>query len=423
MLYKILQFIIAQSLKVHYKNIKVFNAAALPEKGPLIIAPSHPNSFLDALVVAVNIKRPLYFLARSDVFRKKWAAFLLKKLQLIPIYRLSEGVENLHKNEETFEHCHEILANEGALLIFPEGVSKQEKKLQELKKGLARIAFSFVHDYPNKNLSIVPVGINYDKITAFNSHVLIGFGFPFTLDTWTKDYQEKPNLAYQAFNIYLEQVLKKHLIEVDRNKSEVFHALSEIDPCFEQNSLDRKHLIAEGIHKLSGADKGKFKQISEVSHKAEQLLCSYDLSFKHFKHRVNVKTIDILILILLLPFTIIGLVLNWWIYFAAKGIANLIPKQHQQFYTSVRFAAATLLWLLWTIALTIGLTFFSLWFLLTPFLLFISIKTLIRTKRKTLKIKRLFALRRLQHDAKNHHELIEYIKELMNYRNENELIP
>lgn len=423
MLYKVLQFIIAESLKVHYKNIKVFNAAAVPEKGPLIIAPSHPNSFLDALVVAVHINRPLYFLARSDVFRRKWAAFLLKKLQLIPIYRLSEGSENLHKNQVTFQHCHQILEKDGALLIFPEGVSKQEKKLQDLKKGLARIAFSFVNDYPNKKLSIVPVGINYEKITHFNSHIMLGFGISFELDPWVRDYQQNPNLAFQAFNIYLEQALKKHLIEIEADKKEVFHALSEIDPSFEQNSLNRKHLIAEGINKMSKTDTKQFKQISKLSQKADNLLCSYNLSFKHFKHPVNVKPFDITLLILLLPITFIGLILNWWIYFAAKGFAGLLPEKHQQFYTSVRFGTATLLWLLWTVTLTVLLSFYSLWFLLTPFILFFSIKTLIRTKRKIMKIKRLFALKRLQNDSKDHHQLIEYIKELMNYRNENELIP
>lgn len=423
MLYKILQFIVAQSLKVHYKNIKVFNAAAVPEKGPVIIAPSHPNSFLDALIIAVHIKRPLYFLARSDVFRQKWAAFLLKKLHLIPIYRIAEGAENLHKNEETFQYCHQILANDGALLIFPEGVSKQEKKLHELKKGLARIAFTFAAQNPKQDLSIVPIGINYDKITHFNSHVLVGFGFPFNLDPWMNDYREKPNLAFQAFNIYLEQVLKKHLIEIEGEKSEVFHALSEIDPCFEQNSLDRKHLIAEGINKLSKTDQVKFKEVCLLSQKAERLLENYKLSFKHFKHKVNVKAFDIAVLILLLPLTLVGLVLNWWIYFAAKGFANLLPAKHIQFYTSVRFGAATLLWIVWTILLTISLSFFSLWFLFSPLVLFFSIKTLIKTKRKIMKIKRLFALKRLQKDTKNHHILIESIKELMNYRNENELIP
>jgi hypothetical protein len=252
---------------------------------------------------------------------------------------------------------------------------------------------------------------------------MLGFGFSFTLDPCVRDYQKKPNLAYQAFNIYLEQILKKHLIEIEGDKKEVFHALSEIDPCFEQNSLNRKHLIAEGINKMSKTDTQKFKQLSELSQKAEDLLSSYNLSFKHFKHPVNVKSLDITLLILLLPITLIGLCLNWWIYFASKGFAGLLPKKHQQFYTSVRFGAATLLWLLWTTTLTIGLSFFSLWFLFTPLIMFISIKTLIKTKRKIMKIKRLFALKRLQHDSKNHHDLIEYIKELMNYRNENELIP
>ena len=134
MLYRLLHFIVSNSLMRHYNEIKSFNHAAIPDKGSLLIAATHPNSFLDALVIASSIKRPLHFLARSDVFRQKWAAFMLRKMNLIPIYRIAEGRENLHKNEDTFQACYDILNDEGAILIFAEGVSIADKKVRPLKK-------------------------------------------------------------------------------------------------------------------------------------------------------------------------------------------------------------------------------------------------------------------------------------------------
>ncbi|MBL4709996.1 MAG: 1-acyl-sn-glycerol-3-phosphate acyltransferase, partial [Flavobacteriales bacterium] len=131
------------SLAAHYLQIKANGLNTIPKSGPLMIAATHPNSFLDAIIIASIIDRPLHFLARSDVFEAKWADFILRKLNLIPIYRLQEGQENLSKNDITFKECYTILEKDGAILIFVEGVSLIDMKLRPLKKGLARIAFGY----------------------------------------------------------------------------------------------------------------------------------------------------------------------------------------------------------------------------------------------------------------------------------------
>ncbi|OYY16384.1 MAG: glycerol acyltransferase, partial [Sphingobacteriia bacterium 35-40-8] len=111
-------------------------------KGPVLICANHPNSFLDAIIVAALFKEPIHFLARGDAFNKPWHASLLKLLHMFPVYRLSEGKENLGLNETAFENSRKILRKNGIVLIFIEGICLNKNNLQPFKKGAARIAFS-----------------------------------------------------------------------------------------------------------------------------------------------------------------------------------------------------------------------------------------------------------------------------------------
>ena len=108
---------------------------------PLILACSHPNSFFDALVMGAYHPRRLHFLARGDAFKNPRAAKALRMLNMIPIYRLSEGKEHVENNRDTFDECNRVFKNKGTVLIFSEGVCVNEWKLRPLKKGTARLAY------------------------------------------------------------------------------------------------------------------------------------------------------------------------------------------------------------------------------------------------------------------------------------------
>ena len=92
---------------------------------------------MDAIMVGSALPRRSWFLARSDVFRKKWLANFLSFIGVIPIYRLLEGAENLQRNDETFDKCSKMLEQKKAIIIFSEGLCIQERRLRKLKKGTA----------------------------------------------------------------------------------------------------------------------------------------------------------------------------------------------------------------------------------------------------------------------------------------------
>jgi len=56
----------------------------LKEKGPLLLACNHPNSFLDAVLIDALFEQPVYSLARGDVFKKPFYIKLLTALKYCP---------------------------------------------------------------------------------------------------------------------------------------------------------------------------------------------------------------------------------------------------------------------------------------------------------------------------------------------------
>jgi 1-acyl-sn-glycerol-3-phosphate acyltransferase len=183
----------------------------LKTKGPLLLACNHPNSFLDAIIIGSYFKRPVHFLARGDAFRKPLVKKILTTLKLIPIYRLSEGREYLALNDATFEQCGEILADGGIVLIFAEGLSKNEWLLRALKKGAARIAFTaFTNQAIRESFKVIPVGLNYNGFDNIGKRVIIHFEKAITAKYFS--VSNSPGDFIQQFNQLLYASLQKAVL-------------------------------------------------------------------------------------------------------------------------------------------------------------------------------------------------------------------
>jgi len=198
----------------------------LQKKGPVLLACNHPNSFLDAAILADLFAEPVHSLARGDVFKKPLYTKLLESLKIHPIYRTSEGVENLNINYQTFAVCKEIFRQNGIVLIFSEGRCINEWHLRPLKKGTARIAFSaWDAGIP---LEILPVGINYSSFRRFSKNVFINFGKPITVND--VDLNDADGKRYQSFTNKLADQLRQLVFEINRNDVQKQKQLLERKP-------------------------------------------------------------------------------------------------------------------------------------------------------------------------------------------------
>jgi glycerol-3-phosphate dehydrogenase (NAD(P)+) len=100
--------------------------------GPVILASNH-RSFLDPFIIATLARRPLYYVAKEELFRNRFNGWLLNNLGAFPVRRGQS-------DEDMIETAKEILARGDAVLIFPEGTRIRPGALGRPRRGVGRLA-------------------------------------------------------------------------------------------------------------------------------------------------------------------------------------------------------------------------------------------------------------------------------------------
>ncbi|MEP3837052.1 MAG: lysophospholipid acyltransferase family protein [Algibacter sp.] len=169
---------ISAGLFFYFRRIKIYNVEHVEKSKPVLLLSNHQNALLDALIIAVKSGRFSYFLTRAGVFNKPFVAKILKSFQMLPVYRIRDGWGKLSNNEAIFETCSKLLNNGACIVIFPEGNHSLKRMVRPLSKGFTRIVFETLESFPNADLQLVPVGLNYAKAACFPDSASIYFGKP-----------------------------------------------------------------------------------------------------------------------------------------------------------------------------------------------------------------------------------------------------
>jgi len=212
-LHRIVEAYARIALHFYCRAVVVNKPEWLQAKGPLLLACNHPNSFLDGIILATLFRQDVYSLARGDAFRKPWHGRFLRWLHLLPVYRTSEGVENLEHNYATFDACREVFKKGGIVLIFSEGRCINEWHLRPLRKGTARLATStWEEEIP---LTVLPVGFNYNTYRNFGKNVFLNFGKPLNEEEVMRHRTD--GRMFLTFNEQLHSSLQDLVFEIDPN--------------------------------------------------------------------------------------------------------------------------------------------------------------------------------------------------------------
>ncbi len=232
MLYELLKIPARLAFLLYCRMVWVHPKKLLAARGPLLLAVNHPNSFLDAVIIATLFRRPVYSLARGDVYSRPLYIKLLTAMKMLPVYRISEGAENLENNYHTFQACRDIFKKNGIVLIFSEGRCENEWHLRPLKKGTARLAISSWQE--GIPLVVIPVGINYQAFRVFGKNVQIKAGNPiYKKDT---DLTNGFGNSIKEFNGKLQHELEGLVIEAKAGAP-------ELSPLFIRQSKLKKALL------------------------------------------------------------------------------------------------------------------------------------------------------------------------------------
>lgn len=104
----------------------------VPQDGPVIFAANH-RSFLDPFVIACLARRPIYFVAKKELFENRLQAWFLNSLGAFPVDR-GNGDGDAMATART------ILERGDGVLIFPEGTRIRPGTLGSPRRGVGRLA-------------------------------------------------------------------------------------------------------------------------------------------------------------------------------------------------------------------------------------------------------------------------------------------
>lgn len=366
------------TFRIFFRKIMVVGKEKLDHSSPTIIIANHPASFLDAMVLAVFLGRPLHFYVRGDIFSHPLARWVLSRLHMIPIYSIEHGLNNLAKNKNTFDRGQQLLNDGNMLLIFPEGFSRFSKELAPFKKGAARVALQTAFDHQFKGALIIQtVSINY-SFHGFRSILNIRVGESMEISGYKESYLSTPNHAIAALNKDMMNLFEKNVIHIKQgNRTSFVERLGMLMLSNERNGeiyFARFRQLCEYVSSLNEDD---FNSKKDNLNTYEELLKKSALTNDAMQNEKAFSLLKYLLLFISFPLFLIGFMLWHIIYIVSKKIAdNTVTRE--DFYTSVFCGVLGVLGFIWWIAISciaLSLDIFPVFVIavLSPFMYMLSL--------------------------------------------------
>lgn len=359
--------------RYYYKEIKVAGRENIPEKGPVIFVANHQNALMDALAIILSIRVQPVFLARADIFKSKIVAELLYLIKILPIYRIRDGVGNLGKNEDVFKKTFEILENKRYLAMFPEGNHAGFRRLRMLQKGVSRIAFMVESKNDFKlGLQIVPVGIDYSSYSDIRGTLFVNFGKPFNIEAFKELYVENEQKAMNALRNLIREKIREQMIDI--RSEDHYNLIMDLRDISRSNIRKRLKLTDQGLVGKHQADKWLTERLNQISeentdklNELQEIVTEYknglgtlglrDWLFEKKSYSKTGLVFRAIVLLLMFPFALYGLVLNYLPYGLAERVAKKIKDP--QFKSSFKWALALFIYPVYYAVLMIAFSFIS----------------------------------------------------------------
>ena len=354
MLYRFGWTLMWVTFRIFFRKIDVLGAEKLQHGKPAILIANHPASFLDAMVLAVFLGRPIHFYVRGDIFAHPLVYSILTKLHMIPIFSREHGTGNLSKNKATFDRGRKLLSAGNLLLIFPEGFSRQSKQVEPFKKGAARVALQTAFDDGKADqLCIQTIALNYSH-HGFGANLFIRVGDTLELGQYETAYREFPAQAVNRLTADMQTMFEENVIHLKKGeRTETAEALMRMayhdHPENKEGYFWASRNICERVAEMDDETYAAFQPMLSRYH---QLLTTNKIDDISLSTNAGQSKSNWPDLFLLLPFFVMGTII-WWIpgkiskWITDKTVTRI------DFYTSVYNGVLGFLgliwWLLWQI--------------------------------------------------------------------------
>lgn len=340
--------VVKNGLRLYYKKIIVKGKEKIPKGKPILLLPNHQNSFMDAFLAVTNVKYFTYFLTRAQAFNPPILGWYIRSLNMLPVYRVRDGLSSVTKNNAIFEECIRYLKRNDAILIFPEANHNLKRRIRPLSKGFTRIAFDAeVQENWEMDLHVIPVGVNYSEHRSTRNKIWVEFGDPIHMKDFKELHEKDEREAANSLKDRVSQEMKKLTMHVTNLDNYPLCKIIIEDLEKDVIGLINPKIANEKVAKIEANLNTEIVEIAEsVSSFAE-------------KHDFDIKTVvgrekPTFTMILLSPLYLFSWLNNLIPYqLVRKIIANVI-KDHA-FDASIKFLCGLILFPLFWLIITLVL--------------------------------------------------------------------
>ena len=152
-------------------QVQVEGLPNLPEKGPAFLIPKH-QQWWDVPLLGHVVPRPLYFLAKQELFRSSLGRYFISRLGGIPVDR-----ESPIKSLATFRALVSLLRQEAFLVLFAEG-TYYPGAMGPGKWRLVQMILRLQNKQVLRSVPFLPVGIGYERLSGGRTRVTLRLGEP-----------------------------------------------------------------------------------------------------------------------------------------------------------------------------------------------------------------------------------------------------
>lgn len=341
------------ALACYFRRTDICGEERIPSNGPVVLIGSHYASFLDAIVMGVYMRRPIYFYVRGDIFQLAIVRWIFAQLHMIPVFSADLAKQDLHKNAESFDLGARILSKGGMLLIFPEGISRLERNLMPFKKAPGRIIMQAFQLDPSIKVEVVPIGIHYSR-HAFRADLQLYVGETCSLtsaDMQLQDSGEKapvsPGKVLNGITEKMRKVFEPVVLYVKKDERSLLleNLLVMVDQDIEglsQEKFTRQRAICANVDALNDAEAQKRAEVMDVY---QHNLKKQGIDDGCITHGSRPRFLG-WIWFISFPLYLAGLLLNYLPFWFGKYMADT-QVTRVDFYTSVRVAVSAIGYILW----------------------------------------------------------------------------
>jgi 1-acyl-sn-glycerol-3-phosphate acyltransferase len=142
-LYWVIRGVLFPLFRVYFR-LRRIGREHIPGDGPLLLAANH-RSFLDPFVIGMMLRRPVYYMAKRELFEKRLQGRLLNALGAFPVDRGTGDAGAM-------DAARAILERGDCVVVFPEGTRVRPGPLGAPKRGIGRLALE-------AGVPVVPIAV------------------------------------------------------------------------------------------------------------------------------------------------------------------------------------------------------------------------------------------------------------------------